>query len=104
MRLRQGDSTPRLEERGGMKRNRGRKKEFILSATRWGNGIRKTSGRSFGIFSILELTKEKAFASFHFQTGRRATSGSISRRKIFRLCLSISRKSAKWRCETARSY
>src|SRR5712692_4844677 len=95
MPLRKGALTLRLEERGEMKRNRGPKRGFIRSAIRWANGTRRTRDRSSGIFSTLGLIRGKAFEFSRSRIGRRPTSGSTSRRKIFPSFLFISRKNAK---------
>ncbi len=100
--LAQGDSTRHLAARGAMRRNRGRKSGFILSAMRADSGIRRTSDLNSGTYSIRASTRTRASEFFRCRIGRNWMFGCTSTWKRFPLCLCISRENAKWCCGTAR--
>jgi hypothetical protein len=78
---------------GAMKRSRVPKSAFSASATRPGNGTRRTSGPNFGIFTTRASLPGKASASFHSLTGPSSTSGTTSCSKIYLSCRCTSPKS-----------
>src|SRR5882762_2264267 len=83
-------------EHAATRRNRAPRSAFIPSVIHWASGTRRTSGPSYGIFSIPTSAKGKAFAYFRFPTGPSSTFGFTSTWSESRSCRSISRANAMW--------
>ena len=86
---------------GGARRDeeKSRAKERIYSfrdgAGQW---TRRTSGRSCGTCTTRAFILAKAFAYFHFRTGRKWMCGSTSTKKRFRSWICILRRSDRCMC------